>query len=69
MLKWKLRRMMADRKISNKELADRLGVHRNTIQQLKVDKPVTIRLDHLESLCVLLECQPADLFEFSSQDP
>lgn len=64
MLRWKLRVIMADRKISNKQLAESLGVHRNTIHQLKDDKPTMIRLQLLEGLCQVLQCQPSDLFEF-----
>lgn len=54
---------MADRKISNKELAKQMGVHRNTIHQLKFETPKMIRFKHLESLCSVLQCTPSDLFE------
>lgn len=65
MLKWTLRERMKERRISNKQLAECMGVHRNTIRQLKEDQPTMIRLRHLELLCKVLECQPSDLFEFS----
>lgn len=64
MLRWKLRTVMADRKISNKQLAQHLGLHRNTVQQLRDDRPTMIRFEYLESLCELLQCEPSDLFEF-----
>jgi len=67
MLKWTLRERMKERRISNKLLAERMGVHRNTIRQLKEDQPTMIRLRHLECLCQVLECQPSDLFEFSPE--
>lgn len=63
-LRWKLRELMQQRRVSNKQLADRLGVHRNTVLQLKEECPTMIRLEYLESLCLLLNCQPADLFDF-----
>ena len=69
MLKWKLRSVMADRKVSNKKLAKLMGVHRNTIQLLKSDSPTMIRLKHLEELCHLLNCKPNDLFEFQAENP
>lgn len=67
MLKWTLRERMKERRISNKMLAERMGVHRNTIQQLKEAHPTMIRLRHLEQLCQVLNCQPSDLFELSPE--
>lgn len=64
-LKWKLRHLMKDKKISNKQLAESIGVHRNTVLLLKEDYPTMIRMKHLETLCELLECEPSDLFEFT----
>ncbi len=67
MLKWILSERMKERRISNKLLAERMGVHRNTIRQLKEAHPTMIRLRHLDQICQVLECQPADLFEFSPE--
>lgn len=64
-LKWKLRHLMRERKISNKKLAESIGIHRNTVLLLKEDQPTMIRMKHLESLCHVLECQPSDLFEYT----
>lgn len=60
-LTWKLRDLMRERKISNKQLAESIGVHRNTVLLLKEDQPTMIRMKHLESLCQTLNCQPSDL--------
>lgn len=65
-LKWKLKDLMMERKMSNKLLAESMGIHRNTVLLLKEEDPVMIRLKHLETLCEVLECQPSDLFEFRS---
>jgi len=62
-LRWKLRELMQQRRISNKQIADQLCVHRNTVLSLKADAPTMIRFQHLETLCQILDCQPADLFE------
>ena len=67
MIRWKLRMLMADRRVSGKELAEALGVHRNTIQQLKEEHPTMIRLQYLESLCLALHCEPSDLLELTSE--
>lgn len=68
-LHWRLQNLMRERKISNKELAQRMGVHRNTVMQLKTDPPIMIRFRHLEALCEALACQPADLFEVIPDHP
>ena len=65
-LKWKLKDLMLERKISNKLLAESMGIHRNTVLLLKEEDPVMIRMKHLETLCEVLKCQPSDLFEFCS---
>ncbi|MGV3523769.1 MAG: helix-turn-helix domain-containing protein [Candidatus Sericytochromatia bacterium] len=67
-LKWKLRHLMRERRISNKRLAESIGVHRNTVLLLKEDAPTMIRLKHLEALCEVLNCQPSDLFEFTQEN-
>jgi len=64
-MKWKLRALMADRRMTNQELADALGVHRNTVNLLREDYPTMIRLKHMEGICRVLNCTPADLFEFT----
>lgn len=66
-LKWKLRHLMTERKITNKQLAESMGIHRNTVLLLKEEDPVMIRMKHLETLCEVLGCQPSDLFEFSPE--
>ncbi|MEZ0369426.1 MAG: helix-turn-helix domain-containing protein [Candidatus Sericytochromatia bacterium] len=66
-LKWKLRHLMRERKITNKQLAESIGVHRNTVLLLKEDYPTMIRMKHLESLCEILGCQPSDLFEMTHE--
>ncbi|PKL75582.1 MAG: transcriptional regulator [Candidatus Melainabacteria bacterium HGW-Melainabacteria-1] len=66
-LKWKLRQLMRERRITNKQLAESIGVHRNTVLLLKEDHPTMIRMKYLESLCKVLKCQPSDLIEFDHE--
>jgi putative transcriptional regulator len=68
-LRWRLKALMAQRKMSNKQLAETLGVHRNTVHQLKDDAPTMIRLKHLEDLCRVLQCTPSYLFELQPEVP
>lgn len=56
--------MMARRKISLGELADRMGITPSNLSILKTGKAKAIRFSTLESICQILECQPADILEY-----
>ena len=56
--------MMAKRKISAGELADKIGITPANLSKLKNYKAKAIRFSTLEALCKALECQPADILEF-----
>ena len=56
--------MMAKRKISAGELADKIGITPANLSILKNNKAKAIRFSTLEALCKVLECQPADILEF-----
>ncbi len=56
--------MMAKRKISAGELADKIGITPTNLSILKNNKAKAIRFSTLEALCRALECQPADILEF-----
>ena len=56
--------MMAKRKISAGELADKIGITPANLSILKNNKAKAIRFSTLEALCKALECQPADVLEF-----
>lgn len=57
--------MMARRKMSAGELAQRVGITPANLSILKNDKAKAIRFSTLEALCRALECQPGDLLEFT----
>ena len=56
--------MMAKRKISAGELADKIGITPANLSILKNNKAKAIRFSTLEALCKALVCQPADILEF-----
>ncbi len=60
----RLDRMMADRKISLNELADKLEMSNVNLSNLKTGKMKGIRFETLDAICEVLGCQPGDLFEF-----
>lgn len=56
--------MMAKRKMSLGELAERIGITQANLSILKTGKARAIRFSTLESICRELDCQPADILEF-----
>ncbi len=59
-----LDRMMAERKISLKDLAEEVGITNANMSKLKTGKVSAVRFSTLESICEVLDCQPGDLFEY-----
>lgn len=60
----RLDRMMADRKISLNELAEKVGMTNVNLSNLKTGKMKGIRFETLEAICKALDCQPGDLMEY-----
>lgn len=57
--------MMAKRKISSGELAEKIGITQANLSILKTGKAKAIRFSTLESICAALNCQPGDILEFT----
>jgi putative transcriptional regulator len=60
--------MMARRKISGGELAERIGITPANLSVLKTGRAKAIRFSTLMALCHELDCQPGDLREFVDGD-
>ncbi len=60
--------MMARRKISLGELAERIGITQANLSILKTGKAKAIRFSTLEALCRELDCQPGDIIEFEKEE-
>lgn len=56
--------MMARRKMSSGELAERIGITPANLSILKNNKAKAVRFSTLSALCRALDCQPADLLEY-----
>lgn len=56
--------MLAKRKMSSGELAERIGITPANLSILKTGKARAIRFSTLESICKALNCQPADILEY-----
>jgi putative transcriptional regulator len=60
----RLDRMMADRKISLNELAEKVGIANVNLSKIKTGKVSAIRFSTLEAICDILDCQPGDILEY-----
>ncbi len=63
----RLDRVMADRKISLKELSEKVGVANVNLSKLKTGKVSAIRFSTLDAICDVLDCQPGDILEFKRE--
>ncbi|MHC8969989.1 helix-turn-helix transcriptional regulator [Priestia aryabhattai] len=60
--------IMAKRKISLNELADRVGITKSNLSILKTEKARAIRFTTLEAICEVLDCQPGDILEYVPEE-
>lgn len=60
--------MLARRKMSVTELAERVGITMANISILKNGKAKAIRIDTLDKVCKALDCQPGDILEWRADD-
>lgn len=56
--------MMARRKMSSNELAEKIGITAANLSVLKTGKAKTIRFSTLDAICRVLDCQPGDVLEY-----
>lgn len=56
--------MLAKRKMSVTELAEKVGITMANLSILKNGKARAIRFSTLEAICKALDCQPADILEY-----
>lgn len=60
--------MMAKRKISSGELAEKLEITPANLSILKTGKAKAIRFSTLDKLCEILDCKPGDILDFERSD-
>ena len=59
--------MLARRKMSSGELAEKVGITPANLSILKTGKAKAVRLSTLDSLCHALDCQPGDILEYKPE--
>ena len=60
--------MMAKRKMSSQELAERIGITPANLSILKTGKAKAIRLSTLDAICRELQCTPGDILEYREDE-
>ena len=59
--------MLAKRKMSSGELADRVGITPANLSILKTGKAKAVRFSTLEAICRALDCQPGDILIYEEE--
>ena len=60
--------MMAKRKISSGELAQKVGITPANLSVLKNQKAKAVRFSTLNDICKALDCQPGDILEYREDE-
>ena len=60
--------MLAKRKMSSGELAEKVGITPANLSILKTNKAKAIRFSTLDAICKALDCQPGDILEYRSDE-
>ncbi len=64
----RLDRVMADRKMSSIELAEKVGISPVNISRIKTGRLKGIRFSTLEAMCEALRCKPGDIIDWMDDD-
>ena len=64
----KLDVVMADRRMSLNELAERIGISNVNLSKIKNNKVTAVRFSTLAGICEALKCTPGDLLKYVDED-
>ena len=64
----RLDRMMADRKMSLNELAEKVGISNVNLSKIKTGKVSGVRFTTVDGICKALDCQPGDILEYKKDE-
>lgn len=60
--------MLAKRKMTSGELAEKIGITQANLSILKTGKAKAVRFSTLEAICRELDCQPGDILVYKEED-
>ncbi|MGW7926183.1 helix-turn-helix domain-containing protein [Staphylococcus xylosus] len=64
----RLDRVLADRKMKLSDLANEIDITVANLSNLKTGKAKAIRFSTLDAICKALDCQPADIMEYTNKE-
>ncbi|MGT2756873.1 helix-turn-helix domain-containing protein [Streptococcus ovuberis] len=67
-IKINLDKILKDRQVTSKELAEKIGITEANLSILKTGKAKGIRFNTLINICRVLKCQPGDILEYVIND-
>ncbi|WP_172136172.1 helix-turn-helix transcriptional regulator [Adlercreutzia sp. ZJ473] len=59
-----LDKLLAERKIRSKELAERIGLSENNLSRIRTGQVRAMRFSTLNALCRELGCKPGDILDY-----
>ena len=68
MIVLRLDRVLADRKIRSKDLAERAGLSETNLSRIKTGRVVAVRFSTLDALCRELNCKPGDILDYEPDE-
>ena len=60
--------VLAMRRMTSLELAEKIGITPANLSILKTGKAKAIRFSTLEAICKTLECQPGDILKYTEKE-
>ena len=64
MVKIHLSRLLGERRMTQKRLSELTGIRPNTISDWYNEMTVSLKIEHIDRICEVLDCSVADLIEF-----
>ena len=68
MIVLRLDRVLADRKMRSKGLAEKIGLSEVNLSRIKTGKVTAVRFSTLDAICRELGCQPGDVLEYVEKE-
>nr|WP_103344421.1 helix-turn-helix transcriptional regulator [Streptococcus parauberis] len=68
MISVNLDQVLLKRRMTSKELAERIGITQANLSILKTGKAKGIRFETLEKICLILDCQPGDILSYEARE-
>lgn len=63
-----LTKILKERNITSKELAEKIGITEANLSILRSGKAKAIRFSTLDAICKVLQCEPGDFIKFSIEE-